>query len=85
MLVLRGGRERPAKVCHIVAYMRPGLSRRIGSNACLIPRVIRSTAGPSGWNTIGSTGLSFFDPECSPAALLRPGDRIRFNPVEVKA
>lgn len=46
---------------------------------------VSASAGPSGWNTIGRAEISFFDPTRSPAALLRPGDRIRFNPVEVLA
>lgn len=44
---------------------------------------VSASAGPSGWNTIGSTSVSFFDPARDPAALLGPGDRIRFNPVKV--
>lgn len=46
---------------------------------------VSASAGPSGWNTIGSADLRFFDPLRSPAALLGPGDRIRFRPVEVQA
>jgi len=44
-----------------------------------------ASMGPSGWNTIGHGEVAFFDPERRPPALLRPGDRIRFNPVEVIA
>lgn len=33
---------------------------------------------PGGWQLIGRTELSVFDPSRSPAALLRPGDRVRF-------
>ena len=46
---------------------------------------VSASAGPSGWNTIGSADIRFFDPERTPAALLEPGDQIRFNPVEVIA
>ena len=46
---------------------------------------VSASAGPSGWNTIGAAEIVFFDPEREPAALLRPGDRIRFLPVEVLA
>ncbi len=46
---------------------------------------VSASAGPSGWNTIGSTDVRFFDPFRKPAALLKPGDRIRFRPVEVIA
>jgi KipI family sensor histidine kinase inhibitor len=46
---------------------------------------VSASAGPSGWNTIGSADVRFFDPYRVPASLLKPGDRIRFNPVEVAA
>jgi len=35
---------------------------------------------PGGWNLIGRTERVMFDPEREPAALIRPGDRIRFVP-----
>lgn len=40
---------------------------------------ISASAGPSGWNTVGRADVTFFDPFREPAALLRPGDRIRFS------
>ena len=40
---------------------------------------VSASAGPSGWNTIGSTSMSFFDPAQDPPALLQPGDMIRFR------
>lgn len=46
---------------------------------------VSASAGPSGWNTIGHAEVSFFDPTRSPPALLQPGDRIRFDPIEVSA
>ncbi|MDO5641639.1 MAG: 5-oxoprolinase subunit PxpB [Paracoccus sp. (in: a-proteobacteria)] len=46
---------------------------------------VSASAGPSGWNTIGSADIRFFEPAREPAALLEPGDRIRFNPVGVLA
>lgn len=36
---------------------------------------------PGGWQIIGWTPLRLFDPAREPAALLRPGDRVRFRPV----
>jgi KipI family sensor histidine kinase inhibitor len=39
---------------------------------------VSASAGPSGWNTIGSTRMSFFDPDRETPALLQPGDSIRF-------
>lgn len=46
---------------------------------------VSASAGPSGWNTIGSADIRFFDPFREPAALLGPGDRVRFRPVGVQA
>jgi len=40
---------------------------------------VSASEGPSGWNTIGSTAMCFFDPTQDPPALLRPGDTIRFR------
>ncbi len=40
---------------------------------------VSASAGPSGWNTIGSTSMCFFDPAQDPPALLQPGDMIRFR------
>ena len=40
---------------------------------------VSASPGPSGWNTIGSTRMSFFDPEQDMPALLQPGDSIRFR------
>jgi KipI family sensor histidine kinase inhibitor len=40
---------------------------------------VSASAGPSGWNTIGSTTMRFFDPARDPPALLQPGDSIRFR------
>ncbi len=40
---------------------------------------VSASAGPSGWNTIGSTRMSFFDPAREEPALLQPGDSIRFR------
>ena len=40
---------------------------------------VSASDGPSGWNTIGSTDMRFFDPVQDPPALLQPGDSIRFR------
>jgi KipI family sensor histidine kinase inhibitor len=40
---------------------------------------VSASPGPSGWNTIGSTDMCFFDPARDPPALLQPGDSIRFR------
>ncbi len=36
---------------------------------------------PGGWHLLGSTSLKMFDPARDPAALLKAGDRVRFEPV----
>jgi KipI family sensor histidine kinase inhibitor len=36
--------------------------------------------GPGGWQLIGRTTTTLFDPEREPPALLMPGDRVRFVP-----
>lgn len=46
---------------------------------------ISASAGPSGWNTVGTADVTFFDPARDPAALLQPGDRVRFVVAEVLA
>ena len=40
---------------------------------------VAASTGPSGWNTIGSTAMRFFDPTQDPPALLQPGDTLRFR------
>jgi KipI family sensor histidine kinase inhibitor len=40
---------------------------------------VSASAGPSGWNTIGHTSMSFFDPARDDPATLAPGDMIRFR------
>lgn len=40
---------------------------------------------PGGWNIIGATTLTLFDPAREPAALLQPGDRLRFVPITADA
>ncbi|WP_244201488.1 5-oxoprolinase subunit PxpB [Paraburkholderia rhynchosiae] len=40
---------------------------------------VSASTGPSGWNTIGHTSMSFFDPTRENPATLAPGDMIRFR------
>ncbi|WP_087048598.1 5-oxoprolinase subunit PxpB [Caballeronia ptereochthonis] len=40
---------------------------------------VSASTGPSGWNTIGHTSMSFFDPTRDEPALFAPGDMIRFR------
>lgn len=37
---------------------------------------------PGGWHVLGRTDQKLFDPENSPPALLRAGDRVKFRPVQ---
>jgi KipI family sensor histidine kinase inhibitor len=36
---------------------------------------------PGGWQIIGRTPFTLFDPLCEPPALLAPGQRVRFRPI----
>lgn len=40
---------------------------------------VSASAGPSGWNTIGTSSMVFFDAARPMPALLRPGDCVRFR------
>jgi len=51
-----------------------------GAQAGIMP-----CTAPSGWHIIGRTEVPLFDPLRDPPAACRPGDRIRFRIVEVKA
>lgn len=53
----------------------PGGSVSIGG----VQTGVSASAGPSGWNTIGSTTMDFFDPAANPPAALWPGDCVRFR------
>lgn len=53
----------------------PGGSVSIGG----IQTGVSASDGPSGWNTIGRTHMSFFDLTQTPPTLCAPGDRIRFH------
>lgn len=43
---------------------------------------IYPTASPGGWQIIGRTGVELFDADNDPPALLPPGTRVRFVPVD---
>ena len=43
---------------------------------------IYPTASPGGWQLIGRTGVDLFDVARDPPALLPPGTRVRFVPVD---
>jgi len=42
---------------------------------------IYAVESPGGWNLIGRTDLTLFDPIADPPARFKPGDRLRFVPV----
>ncbi len=77
-----------------------GMSRRIAAPRLDAPRprVAAGSVGiggeqtgiypvesPGGWRIIGRTPLRLFDPRAPSPFLLRPGDRIRFTPVDGSA
>ncbi|QOG20887.1 MULTISPECIES: 5-oxoprolinase subunit PxpB [Bradyrhizobium] len=77
---LGGMDERIATPRRKVPVLRiPGGAVSIGGNQT----GVSASVGPSGWNTIGSTQVAFFDVNRSPPALLQPGDSIRFRVVRV--
>jgi inhibitor of KinA len=43
---------------------------------------VYSIETPGGWRVIGRTPVRVFAPEHDPPSLLRPGDRVRFEPIE---
>jgi KipI family sensor histidine kinase inhibitor len=49
-----------------------------GAQTGVYPRV-----SPGGWQIIGRTDVTLFDPGLDPPARLAPGDRVRFVPLEI--
>jgi len=45
---------------------------------------IYPAASPGGWRLIGRTPVRLFDPGRTPPALLQPGDRVRFVPIDAE-
>lgn len=45
---------------------------------------ISALTGPNGWNSIGFTEISLFDPFRNPPSLFAIGDRIRFHPESIE-
>jgi KipI family sensor histidine kinase inhibitor len=46
---------------------------------------IYPAASPGGWQLLGRTELTLFDPARNPPTLMQPGDRVRFTALEVRA
>ncbi|HEY0296340.1 MAG TPA: 5-oxoprolinase subunit PxpB [Bordetella sp.] len=64
----------------------PRLSIPAGSVAIANRQSVIYPGGlPGGWSIIGATPLVMFDPARSPAALLAPGDRVRFTAIDRQA
>ncbi len=77
---LGGMDERIATPRRNVPVMRlPGGSVSIGG----AQTGVSASPGPSGWNTIGSTAVDFFDVSRSPPVLLQPGDSVVFTVEEI--
>ena len=66
-------RDAPAQGAGAQAF-RAARSRSAGAQTG-----VSASDGPSGWNTIGSTSMRFFDATRDPPALLQPGDSIAFR------
>lgn len=44
---------------------------------------IYPTASPGGWNVIGNSPVSFFDPRTNPPCFAKPGDELVFQPISL--
>jgi allophanate hydrolase subunit 1 len=42
---------------------------------------IYAVRSPGGWNLIGHSEITLFDPSADPPTRVRPGDRLRFVPM----
>jgi KipI family sensor histidine kinase inhibitor len=65
------------------APRRPSPRTRVPAGSVAIGGIytgIYPGQGPGGWQLIGRTAITLFDPERDPPALLMPGDRVRFVP-----
>jgi KipI family sensor histidine kinase inhibitor len=64
---------------HTPRRVEPRLKVSAGTVAIGGPQTgVNAQTLPSGWNLIGKTELSFFDPKLQPPTLLAPGDQVRF-------
>jgi inhibitor of KinA len=39
---------------------------------------------PGGWHVIGRTPISLFNPEANPPVFAKPGERIKFIPIDLE-
>ncbi len=64
---------------HTPRRLEPRIKVSAGTVAIGGPQTgVNAQALPSGWQLIGKTPLSFFDPTLTPPTRLSPGDRVRF-------
>jgi len=71
---------------HLPRRQTPRLAVAAGSVAIAGAQTgIYPFTSPGGWHVLGRTDQKLFDPENSPPALLRPGDRVKFIPVQTLA
>jgi KipI family sensor histidine kinase inhibitor len=69
--------------CTLYAPRRPSPRTRVPAGSVAVGGTyagIYPSDGPGGWQVIGRTAITLFDPEREPSALLMPGDRVRFVP-----
>jgi KipI family sensor histidine kinase inhibitor len=68
----------------IAAPRRPTPRQRVAAGSVAIARDqtgIYPFETPAGWNVIGRTALTLWDPTADPPALFAPGDSVRFVPI----
>jgi len=64
---------------------RPTPRPRVASGSVAIAATqtaVYPSASPGGWHLLGRTSCRLFDPCADPPVLIRPGDRVRFDPVD---
>ncbi|AYN42401.1 5-oxoprolinase subunit PxpB [Streptomyces dangxiongensis] len=72
----------PAR-CHVPRRTTPRTAVPAGAVALAGPYTgVYPRSSPGGWQLIGTTDAVLWDPDRVPAALLAPGTRVRFVPVE---
>ena len=71
----------------LIVPRRPDPRTRVPAGSVAIggpQTAVYPAAGPGGWWLIGRTSTRVWDPLREPAALLRPGARVRFRPVAAR-
>lgn len=71
----------------LAAARRTEINPRVEAGCVIIggaQTAVQAKTTPSGWHIIGRTEMSFFDPSATPPALLAPGDKVRFQIIQVQ-